>query len=207
MVGDGRTPIKIETSPVARGTIYPPAMMMASDAVIEKFGFAEMRVVAFEDLYAGKLHAALDRRHPRDLFDVRLLYENEGLTDKLFRVFMAYAASSRRPMHELLAPATPLNKALYNDEFIGMTQETISQGELVETGARLHEDIQKRLTGDTATLLLSLHDATPDFDLIGLPEAARLPAIRWKLLNLEKLKRDNPEKHAAQREQLERLLD
>lgn len=61
LVGDSRTQIKIETSPVARGTIYPPAMMMASDTVIEKFGFAEMRVVAFEDLYGGKLHAALDR--------------------------------------------------------------------------------------------------------------------------------------------------
>lgn len=206
LVGYGRTQIKIETSPVARGTIHPPAMMMASDAVIEKFGFAEMRVVAFEDLYAGKLHAALDRRHPRDLFDVRLLYENEGLTDNLFRVFMAYAASSRRPMHELLAPETPLDEAVYNNEFIGMTQETISQGELVETGVRLHEDIQKRLTGHTAKFLLSLHDATPDFELIDLPEAARLPAIRWKLMNLEKLKRHNPEKHAAQREQLERLF-
>lgn len=109
-------------------------------------------------------------------------------------------------MHELLAPATPLDKAPYNDEFIGMTQETISQGELVETGVRLHEDIQKRLTGHTAKFLLSLHDATPDFELIDLPEAARLPAIRWKLMNLEKLKRHNPEKQAAQREQLERLF-
>lgn len=50
--------------------------------------------MAFEDLYGGKLHAALDRRHPRDLFDVRLLYQNEGLTDDLFRVFMVYVASS-----------------------------------------------------------------------------------------------------------------
>lgn len=207
MVSDGRAQIKIETSPVTRGAICPSTMMMASDAVTEQFGFAEMNVVAFEDLYGGKLHAALDRQHPRDLFDVKLLYENEGLTDELFRVFMVYMASSGRPMHELLAPTAPLDEALYNDEFIGMTRETISLEELVEARARLHGDIRKRLTGDIAAFLLSLHDTIPDFDLIGLAEAARLPAIRWKLMNLERLKRENPGKHAAQRAALEDLFN
>ena len=41
------------------------------EAVEEAFGFAETSVVSFEDLFAGKLVAALDRQHPRDLFDVR----------------------------------------------------------------------------------------------------------------------------------------
>ena len=206
VVRDGRVQIKIETSPVTRGTVNPPTTMKTSDAVTEQFGFAEMNVVAFEDLYGGKLHAALDRQHPRDLFDVRVLYENEGLTDDLFRVFMVYLASSGRPMHELLAPAARFDSALYEDEFVGMTQESISQEELLETQARLHEDIRERLTCDIPAFLLSLHDATPAFELIGLPEAARLPAVRWKLMNLEKLKRDNPGKHAAQREELERLF-
>ena len=165
-----------------------------------------MNVVAFEDLYGSKLHAALNRQHPRDLFDVGVLYENEGLTDDLFRVFMVYVASSGRPMHELLAPAAQFNSALYNDEFVGMTQETISQEELLETRARLHEDIRQRLTDNIAEFLISLHDATPAFELIGLPDAAKLPAIRWKLMNLERLKRENPDKHTAQRDELERLF-
>ena len=103
-VRDGRAQIKIETSPVARGTVLPPVTMTACEAVTDRFGFVETRVLAFQDLYGGKLHAALDRQHPRDLFDVKLLYENEGLTEDLFRVFMVYVASSSRPMHELLAP-------------------------------------------------------------------------------------------------------
>lgn len=206
MVSDGRTQVKIETSPVTRGTVCPPTTMMASDAVTEQFGFAEMNVVAFEDLYGGKLHAALDRQHPRDLFDVKLLYENEGLTDNLFRVFMVYVASSGRPMHELLAPTTPLNDALYDDEFVGMTRKTVTKEELIEARTRLHTDIRDRLTGEIATFLLSLHDATPDFDIISLSEAANLPAIRWKLMNLERLKRENPDKHAAQRTALEGLF-
>ena len=47
----------------------------------------------------------------------------------------------------------------------------------------------------SAPVLLSLHDAEPDFRPIGVPEAADLPAARWKLMNLEKLKQANPRKH------------
>ncbi len=206
LVGAGRTQVKIETSAVTRGAVCPPTMMVVSDVVTEHFGFAEMNVLAFEDLYGGKLHAALDRQHPRDLFDVMILYENEGLTEKLFRVFMVYVAGSGRPMHELLAPPARFKEELYDDEFVGMTREPVTKETLVSTQARLYGDIQERLSGNTATFLLSLHDAEPDFDLIGIPEAVDLPAIRWKLVNLEKLKSDNPEKHAAQRSALEDLI-
>jgi len=101
LVRQGATEIKIETSPVARGTVHAPELRRVSQPVEDAFGFAEMRVVAFEDLFGGKLHAAVDRQHPRDLFDVKLLYENEGLTDALFRTFLIYVASSGRPPHEL----------------------------------------------------------------------------------------------------------
>jgi predicted nucleotidyltransferase component of viral defense system len=202
LVGDGRSQIKIETSPVARGAARPPSLMPASDPVVEQFGFAEMNVLAFEDLYGGKLHAALDRQHPRDLFDVKLLYENEGISEELFRVFMVYVASSGRPMHELLAPAAAPRDEFFDEELAGMTRERITREALAETRARLLADVKGRLTGDIAAFLLSLHDAEPDFGLIGLPEAAGLPAVRWKLLNLEKLKRADPDKHAEQRDAL-----
>lgn len=206
MVDDGQARIKIETSPVMRGTIRPPTTMIATDAVTDQFGFVEMRVLAFEDLYGGKLHAALDRQHPRDLFDVKLLYENEGLTDDLFRIFMAYVASSGRPIHELLAPREIPLDTLYDEEFAGMTRDPVSKEALREVRQQLHADIRERLTGDIATFLLTLHDAEPNFDMIGVPDAAQLPAIRWKLLNLEKLKHDDPAKHAEQRDQIEQLL-
>ena len=206
MVGDGRARVKIEASPVTRGAVYPARSMAASRAVTERFGFVEANVLAFEDLYGGKLHAALDRRHPRDLFDVKLLYENEGLTNDLFRVFMVYVAGSGRPTHELLAPAAPLREDLYDEEFVGMTREEASLEALAEAGRRLHADIRSRLRGDVAAFLLSLHDAEPDFGRIGLPEAADLPAVRWKLVNLKKLKDADPRKHAAQRAALESLF-
>ncbi len=202
----GQAQVKLETSPVTRGTVYSPQSMTTSEGVTDNFAFVEMNVLAFEDLYGGKLHAALDRQHPRDLFDIKLLYENEGITDELFRVFMVYVASSNRPMHELLAPNMRLSEEQYNNHFIGMTREFVSMDALIEAQEQLHKDIQRRLTGDISAFLLSLHDAEPDFSLIGLPGAGQLPAVRWRLMNLEKLKRSNPEKHAAQRDALEELL-
>jgi predicted nucleotidyltransferase component of viral defense system len=80
--------IKIEVTPVLRGCVFEPEMLSVKPAVEEAFGFAEARIVSFADLYAGKIVAALDRQHPRDLFDVRDLLANEGVTDDLRQAFM-----------------------------------------------------------------------------------------------------------------------
>ena len=82
----------------------------------------------------------------------------------------------------------------------------VTKDVLLDTGRRLHADIRKRLTGANADFLRSLHDAEPDFNTISLPDALNLPAVQWKLLNLKKLKVQNPKKHALQRDALERLL-
>lgn len=198
----GSAEIKIETSPVTRGVIHPPKLMTVSDAVQDEFGFSETQVVSFVDLYGGKLHAALDRQHPRDLFDVKLLYEHEGLTDALFQSFLIYVACSPRPAHELLNPNLADLEKSYAQEFLGMTKDTVSLDALIDVRARLIADIHSRLDGAAQVFLLSLQDATPDFDTIGLPQAADLPAVKWKLLNLQKLITENPAKHAEQKAQL-----
>lgn len=203
----GSAEIKIETSPVTRGVVHDPETRSVSEAVEEKFGYAEMQVVAFEDLFGGKLHAAVDRQHPRDLYDVKLLYENEGLTDNLFRTFLVYIASSSRPSHELLNPnLIDLNKP-YTLEFEGMTKKPVTLDELLKIRTHLVQDIRGRCDSDAKAFLRSLHDGEPDFSAIDRVRAADLPAVKWKLINLKKLKAENPEKHAKQREELEALLD
>lgn len=198
--------IKVETSPVARGVVRAPEVRSVTAAAERAFGFAKMQVVAFEDLFGGKLHAALDRQHPRDLFDVKLLYENEGLTDDLFHTFLVYVAGSSRPPHELLNPNLRDLDNFYTSEFAGMARAPASPGSLLEARRRLIADIQSRLDGAAGRFLLTLHDGAPDFDAINLPQAAALPAVRWKLVNLERLKAGNPAKHMAQRDELEALL-
>ncbi|MBM7045716.1 nucleotidyl transferase AbiEii/AbiGii toxin family protein [Rhizobium lusitanum] len=206
LVRQGATEIKIETSPVARGTVHPPELRAVTDGVAEAFGFAEMQVVSFEDLFGGKLHAAVDRQHPRDLFDVKLLYDNEGLTDALFRTFLIYVASSGRPPHELIRPSLSELEEAFVKEFEGMTIEPVSLIELKDARARLTGDLLARLDEKAMRFLLTLHDAEPDFEVIGLPQAAALPAVRWKLLNLAKLKQQNPDKHMLQRREIENML-
>ena len=159
----GSAEIKIETSPVTRGVIHPPKLMTVSDSVQDEFGFAETQVASFEDLYGGKLHAALDRQHPRDLFDVKLLYENEGLTDDLFRTFLIYVASSPRPAHELLNPNLANLENPYALEFLDMTKASVGLGVLIDVRTRLIDDIKSRLDDVAQTFLLSLQDATSAF--------------------------------------------
>ena len=160
-------------------------------------------LVFFGDLFGGKIHAALDRQHPRDLYDIKLLYENEGITDELFRTFLIYLSSSPRPAHELLKPNCINLEQAYEREFLGMTNTPVSLAVLTDTRDQLIADIQSRLDNKVQNFLRSLHDGAPDFTLINLPNAAILPAVRWKVLNLQKLIKENPEKHDQQRKELE----
>lgn len=112
--------IKIEVTPVLRGCVYELTTMSVTARVEEQFGFAEMPVVSFPDLYAGKIVAALDRQHPRDLFDVRDLLANEGIDDKLRKAFIVYLVSHDRPMSEVLAPPRLEISAEYKRGFEGM---------------------------------------------------------------------------------------
>jgi hypothetical protein len=199
--------VKVEVSPVTRGLVAQPQTMRVTEAVEEEFGFAETQVVGFDDLYAGKIVAALDRQHPRDLYDVELLYEHEGLTGDLFRTFLVYAACSPRPLHELINPSLLTIDRAFAQEFDGMTVDHVPLETLLRARDRLIEDIRSGLPGKAGEFLLSVHDGDPKFDLIDLPAANNLPAIRWKLLNLERLREQNPEKHALQRAELEVAIE
>lgn len=115
-------------------------------------------------------------------------------------------ASSPRPSHELLVPNLINLDQPYAREFEGMTKEAVALTELIATLDRLIGDIQSRMDEDAKKFLSTLHEGDPDFDAIGRPQAAELPAVRWKLINVNKLKADNPKKHAAQGEELEKLF-
>jgi len=90
--------IKIELSPVLRGTVYEPKVLEVGEKVEDVFGYVAVPVVSLADLYGGKICAALDRQHPRDLFDVKLLLENEGLTEEVRKATLVYIISHPRPI-------------------------------------------------------------------------------------------------------------
>ncbi|RCW81183.1 hypothetical protein C7476_11145 [Phyllobacterium bourgognense] len=127
-----------------------------------------------------------------------------GITDALFRTFLIYVASSGQPPHELIKPF--FSELAFITAFESMTVVPVSLGELKDARVRLTDDLLTRLDDNAMRFLLSLHDTEPDFEAIGIPQAANLPAVRWKLLNLTKLKEQNPEKHAQQGQEIENIL-
>ena len=179
--------IKIEVTPVLRGCVYEPAMKRVSPKVEEQFGFAEMPVLNFADLYAGKIMAALDRQHPRDLFDVRDLLANEGLDDMLRKAFIVYLLSHDRPMAEVLAPPRLDISAEYKRGFEGMVEQPVSPDGLLKAREDLIAEIVGKMPEEHKRFLISVKKGEPDWSLLNLPGAKDLPAVRWKLENLAKL--------------------
>jgi predicted nucleotidyltransferase component of viral defense system len=208
VVSEGTSSIKVEVSPVLRGTVFEPKVLAVSEAVQERFGFAEMQVVSMPDLYAGKIAAALDRQHPRDLFDVHFLFENGGIDEDLFRAFLVYLVSHDRPAVELLDPNLQDLAAQYDEEFVGMTVEAVTLRTLLATRDRLIAEIQKRARDNAPKrFLTSFQVLEPDWRAIGFEdEIGELPAVRWKALNLQKLQDANPAKFDAEAERLARFL-
>ena len=187
-ISSNRTQVKIEPNLVIRGTVYPSEVRSISKAVQEQFAVQiASPIVSIADLYGGKICAALDRQHPRDLFDVRDMYEKQGLTSQIRKAFIVYLASHDKEIHSLLNPELVDISKKFATELQGMTFRKITCEELLETRVRLIKDIHSQITIEEKRFLLSLKLGAPDWDAIGIPDIKNLPAIKWKLLNLSKI--------------------
>ncbi|WP_297099014.1 nucleotidyl transferase AbiEii/AbiGii toxin family protein [Thermomonas sp.] len=201
----GRTQVQIETTPVMRGAVHPVRRMDLRPSVERDFGSAQVQVLDFADLYGGKMAAALSRQHPRDLFDIGLLLDEDRLDTALWRTFLVYLTASIKPAAEMLAPSAPRDfAAVFESQFYGMTQEPVSVEWLLEARQRLLARIRDLLDEPTHAFLLSVEREAPDFDLIGLPHAANMPGVRRKLQNLAQR---SSAKRAADYRQLVETLD
>ncbi len=182
--------VKIEVTPVLRGKVYEVEHRTVRSSVEERFGFAEVPLLSFNDLYAGKFCATLDRQHPRDLFDTKLLLENEGISRDMMRAFIVYLIGHSRPMSELLSPRAKPLADTFNAEFSGMTSDEVSVDDLASTLPRLVSQLHSSLTDVDREFLLSFKRGVPEWDLLGIPHAQHLPSVRWKLLNLDKMSKN-----------------
>jgi len=184
------TQVKIEVSPVLRGVVHESFIAPVTEAVEEVFGFAETNVVSFEDLFAGKLVAALDRQHPRDLFDVRGLLTHEGLSDELREAFIIYLLSHNRPMGKVLSGRVKDLANEYRNGFEGMTEEVIAIEELIKTQHEMIETLIGGMPDHHRAFLIGFELGEPDWSLLRISHVAELPAIRWRQRNLDKLNPD-----------------
>lgn len=199
--------VKIEVNTVLRGHLWPPRDMELTRAAQDEFQkFAAARVVSYADLFGGKICAALDRQHPRDLFDVHQLMAHEGLTDEVRLGFIVALLSHSRPMHEIIRPNLQDRRATFETQFAGMTIEPFSYDDFEATRERLVGNIHSVLTDDDRRFLLSFKNGEPDWGLFPVARLQDLPGVDWKLGNIRKLKSQNADKHAEHLAALERAL-
>ncbi|MEA5108386.1 MAG: nucleotidyl transferase AbiEii/AbiGii toxin family protein [Sphaerochaeta associata] len=182
-----RAVVKIELSPVLRGTVYEPAFMRITRTAEKAFGFAEVRVVSFEDLFAGKMIAALDRQHPRDLFDIKGLLEHEGITDRLKETFIVYLISHNRRIVEILDPSLIDIKQMYEIDFVGMTTNPITLADLIDVKSDLIRTVHGLLDERDKKFLVDFKAGYPNWSYFSVPHIKDLPAVRWKLYNLDQV--------------------
>lgn len=203
LVRRGSIQVKIEVNFVMRGTVQPvrraPLTPTARDLLMADL---EIPVVSLEDMYGGKLVAALDRQHPRDLFDVMQLFAHEGITPAIRRAFVVYLCSSNRPIHEVLFPPLRDIRHDYTHNFQGMTAEPVPLGALLAARERMVGEIQQGLDDNERRFLLSLVAGAPEWSLLGIAHLEQLPGIRWKVHHLAQLQKMDAKKFAVQADML-----
>jgi len=196
--------IKLEVSQINRGLLDELVELPLCDKAQEEFNaFCAISVVSIGQLYGGKICAALDRQHPRDLFDIKFLLESEGFTNDIKKGFILLLLSSKRPINEMLQPNLIDQREAMVNHFEGMSSEPFTYEDFEKTRAKLIDTIRQNLTAKDKKFLISFSNLTPDWNVY---DFKRFPAVQWKLQNLTKLKSSNLEKFNASITALKELL-
>lgn len=205
IVSNRGTSIKIEPNYTLRGWVFEPAIQGIAPKAEADFGYAEIAVVSKPELYGGKMCAALDRQHPRDLFDIAGLFASDAPVERLLDGFVAMLLCHNRPIHELLNPTPKDQTEVLKKEFEGMTDAPFTYADHLAA----FETLLKFLRSGVAPyrqLLLDFVSLKADLSRASIPNLDRLPAIGWKQENLRRLQSENPKKFEEQYEKLYDLL-
>ena len=198
--------IKIEPNYIIRGYIEKPKTLEVCENVEDEFGYVQIQVVSKKELYGGKICAALDRQHPRDLFDIKELIERDGINEELVKGFIAMLLSHDKPLHETLNPNIKNQTEIFEKQFQGMTNKKFSYIEHEQTLNNLINIIKEKILPYKQPLLnfVSLKGNLSDFKINNLE---KLPAIKWKIKNLQKLQSMNIKKFEEQYNQLYKYFE
>lgn len=203
-ISANRVDVKLEVNLVNRGVLVDPNdLPLCEKAQISFEAFCTIPVVSMGQLFGGKIVAALDRQHPRDLFDVKYLLEREGFNQEIKEGFLLCLLCSDRPINEVITPNFQNQQSALSNQFSGMTDVDFSYTEFENVREKLVTTIRQNLTDRDKEFLLSVKNATPDWSIYNFQ---RFPSLNWKLQNLQKLKDKNPEKHKEQYETLKKKL-
>ena len=199
--------IKIEPNYILRGAVFPVRRMEVTPQMAKLVGVsAEMAILSRQELYGGKFCAALDRQHPRELFDVAQFFGREGSVRDVKDGFLAMALGHNRPLHELLAPHPLDQRATFASQFAGMSDVPFSVEEHEAAFRRLVGEIGETLTAEDWARLVAFTALEAGAEVFGIPGLERLPAIQWKRKNLETLRERDPKRFSENTEALKRVF-
>jgi predicted nucleotidyltransferase component of viral defense system len=188
IVSDMSAPLKIEPNELLRGSVKKPLRMNIDKEIARTFNlYPEGQILDIPDLFGGKICAALDRQHPRDLFDVHMMFRDNLFSDEVRKVFLVYLIQSNRPIAELLDPTRTDFSKIFENEFKGMVKEKISLDSLIKTRERLIDSIKRDLTKDEKEFLLSIKSGEPAWEKLGIGNFSHFPGVRWKIFNIKKM--------------------
>lgn len=203
VVSNEAAQVKVEVNFVFRGTVLPPETRSLVATAQDLFTTdLAVPVLATPELYGSKLVAAMDRQHPRDIFDVMHMLSRFGWQASFVDCFVAYLAGHNRPVHEVLFPKTKPLEPAFTNEFAGMTRDTVELDTLTQVQGRLLQELPQQLTPAHRDFLLSLVQGAPAWELMPMQHLCELPALKWKLMNLAKLKKSSAKRFAAQHQLL-----
>ena len=197
--------IKIEVSQIVRGILGAVTEKILCKKAQEKFDtFCSINIVPNGQLYGGKVCAAMDRQHPRDIFDVKQLLQKEGFTKEIKEGFLFRLLSSERSIQDVLFPNLQDQRLALANQFAGMSEELFTNEEYEFIREKLVKTLQASITEEDKLFILGFKNCFPDWSSYNF-EA--YPSIKWKLQNLEKIKAANPVKHKELYDTLKRKLD
>ena len=201
------TEIKVEVNPVMRGYLWEPVKMQVCQSVQQMFGlFASAKVISQGELYGGKICADLERQHPRDLFDIHILMNEKGIDEEIRLGFIATLLCCRKPLNEVLNPRFTDISSRFDGQFSGLSEHKFTYECFDKTRRDLVATIHRFLSIQDKAFLMSFKSGDPDWTLCPVAGIDSLPAVQWKLLNIQKLKQTNFKKHQAHLSKLKRCL-
>ena len=197
--------IKVEVNQTKRGIVGGNILTLplCNNAKTEFRLSCKAQIVPLTLLYGGKIAAALSRQHPRDLFDVK--YMDMPLSEVREGLIFCLLGSDR-PIHESFAPTLIDQRDTMSNQFDGMTDFQFSYEDFEQTRAKLIADVRSLMTDADKQFLLSFEAVEPLWENYEFEYFQNYPSVQWKLLNLAKLKKQNPAKLYAEVEKLQEIF-
>lgn len=198
--------VKVEVSGTKRGLIEPYEVRTLCEKAQNEFETAnKAKIVSLSQLYGGKMTAALDRQHPRDLFDVKLMFDFVTDFAQVKKGFLYCLLGGDRPIVESLSPNRIDQQETMIKQFSGMTDIPFSYSDYEETREKLINFVNSNLTQPDKEFLIAFEAGNELSQFVEYQEYLKFPSVQWKLQNVNKLKEINPNKLKDNIKKLEKI--